>query len=125
MQSNSPHDPQKMDTNKRVIAAALGLGSFGLFYSQVIVNRAERSGLIEGRSSLFVAFGTAVTLIIRQIMPAGLFYDLLAFVFSGVPMIANQLINQHNFRAEYKRRLQREESAWHVKRSNGRVTETR
>lgn len=124
MANLSPHYPQKMDTKSRVAAAAAGLVAFGLLYTQ-IVNWAEREGHIEGRSSLFVAFGTAFTLIIRQIMPGGLFYDLLAFVFSGVPMIANQLINQHNIEAEYKRRLKREEYTWQDNRSNGRVMETR
>lgn len=92
-----------------LVAAALGLGSFGIAYAG-LVNWAERTGVIEGKSSLFVAFGTLVTVAIRQVMPSGFVYDLAAFVFSGTPMIVNQLENHRRDKARARRR---EKGVWH------------
>jgi len=108
MAQSQREDVEMGDRNRRVIAAALGLVSFGAAYSYLI-NYVERTGEIEGKSSLFVALGTFVTLVIRQVMPAGFVYDLLAFAFSGTPMILNQLENHRRDRARARRRM----GVWH------------
>ena len=61
----SPKDDNKIDTIQMILAAALGLISFGLAYAW-LVNRLERSGHMENRSSWFVALGTAVTVFVRH-----------------------------------------------------------
>ena len=104
MERNHEVDVDKMETTERVVAAAIGLVSFGLFYAW-LVNQLEREGYMENRSSWFVAIGTFVTLLIRQVMPPGFFYDLLAFVFSGVPMIINQMITKARVTVGFRNRL--------------------
>lgn len=111
-------DVDKMDKMERVVAAAMGLVSFGLFYAW-LVNQLEREGYMENRSSWFVAFGTFVTLLIRQVMPQGFFYDVLAFVFSGVPMIINQMITKARVTVGFQSRLKDRE--WIANR-NGQPT---
>ena len=61
----SPKNDNKIDTIQMILAAALGLISFGLAYAW-LVNRLERSGHMENRSSWFVALGTAVTVFVRH-----------------------------------------------------------
>lgn len=82
------------------VAAAIGSISFGIVYA-FLVNQAERTRWIEQRSSLFVAGGVTATLLLRQLLPGAgnIVFDFLAFFFTGVPMIANQMIT--------KRRLDR------------------
>ena len=46
----NPKDDNKIDTIQMILAAALGLISFGLAYAW-LVNRLERSGHMENRSS--------------------------------------------------------------------------
>lgn len=114
MERNRPIDVDKMDKTKRVVAAAMGLVSFGLFYAW-LVNQLERQGFMENRSSWFVAIGTFVTLLIRQVMPQGFFYDLLAFLFSGTPMIINQMITKTRVTVGFQNRLK--DRTWTVSRS--------
>lgn len=109
MRQCNQEDVEKLGSNWRLVAAALGLGSFGIAYAG-LVNWAERTGVIEGKSSLFVAFGTLVTIAIRQVMPSGFVYDLAAFVFSGTPMIVNQMENHRRDKARARRR---EKGVWH------------
>lgn len=123
MQSNAPQIPQKTDSFFRLVAAVVGLLSFGAVYA-VLVERLERSGHMENNSSWFVAFGTFVTLLLRQTMPAGLFFDLMAFVCSGTPMIAGQMITKIRVATGFRTRLKRtrlKEREWIASR-NGRHT---
>ena len=62
----SPKNDNKIDTIQMILAAALGLISFGLAYAW-LVNKLERSGHMENRSSWFVALGTAVTVFVRHV----------------------------------------------------------
>lgn len=119
MQSNTPQIPQNSDSYFRLAAAAVGLMSFGTVYA-LVVERLERSGHMENNSSWFVAFGTFVTLVMRQAMPAGFVFDLLAFVFSGAPMIAGQLVTKMRVATGFRSRLKDRE--WIASR-NGRHTE--
>jgi uncharacterized membrane protein len=114
MKGTYREDADKEDIFYRVVAAALGLVSFGLFYAW-LVNRLERDGYMENQSSWFVAIGTFVTLLIRQVMPPGFFYDLLAFVFSGAPMIINQMITKARVTVGFLNRLKDRE--WTANRS--------
>jgi hypothetical protein len=118
----------KLNTIYQVAAAALGLISFGLAYAWV-VNRLERSGHMENRSSWFVALGTAVTVFVRHaLMPTGetrlsaMGYSFLGFVFSGVPMIINQWITKARVEIGFRSRLK--DRQWNVSRS-GPHTEPR
>lgn len=84
--------------------------SFGVSYAHLI-NRVEKSGQIEGKSSLFVAWGVIATLAVRYLaMPVGrtraegFLYTVLGFCLSGIPMIVNQLENNRQQRAAYRRR---------------------
>lgn len=104
MEGTCREDAEKLDRFYRIVAAALGLVSFGLFYAW-LVNRLERDGHMENNSSWFVAIGTFVTLLIRQVMPQGFFYDLLAFAFSGVPMIINQMATKVRVTVGFRNRL--------------------
>lgn len=121
MKGTYREDADKEGIFYRVVATALGLVSFGLFYAW-LVNRLERDGYMENRSSWFVAIGTFVTLLIRQVMPPGFFYDLLAFVFSGVPMIINQMLTKTRVDTGFRSRLKDRE--WIVSR-NGHHMEPR
>lgn len=90
-----------------IVAAAFGLLSFGSAYAH-LVNHVERTGFIENRSSYFVAFGVFMTLVFRQMLPPGFVYDLAAFAFSGLPMMANQAITKQQLTADWFRRLKGE-----------------
>lgn len=88
----------------------MSLLSFGVSYAHLI-NRVEKSGQIEGKSSLYVVWGVIATLAVRYLaMPLGrtraegFWYTALAFVFSGTPMIVNQLDNYRRQTAGYRRR---------------------
>lgn len=102
--------PQKVDKKFSILAGGVSLLSFGVSYAHLI-NRVEKSGQIEGKSSLYVAWGVIATLAVRYLaMPLGrtraegFFYTALAFVFSGTPMIVNQLDNYRRQTAGYRRR---------------------
>lgn len=92
------------DVRKRAglgfVAAAIGSISFGIVYA-FLVNQAERTRWIEQRSSWFVALGVSTTLLLRRLLPGAgnIWMDFLAFFFTGVPMIGNQMMT--------KRRLDR------------------
>lgn len=83
-----------------IVAAALGSVSFGVAYA-LFVNYLERTRWIEQRSSWFVALGVSATLLLRRLLPGAgnIYMDFLAFFFTGVPMITNQMLT--------KRRLDR------------------
>ncbi len=78
-----------------VVAAAIGSVSFGIAYAG-LVNLAERTRFIENRSSWFVALGVSATLFLRRLLPGAgnIYMDFLAFFFTGVPMIANQVMKK-------------------------------
>ena len=93
------------DVNKRVslglVAAALGSVCTGVAYS-LVVNHAERTRFIENRSSWFVALGVTATLLLRRLLPGAgnVYFDFLAFFFTGVPMIANQEMKRRRLARE-------------------------
>ncbi len=128
MLRTNPKSDNKIDTIQMILAAALGLISFGLAYAW-LVNQLERHGYMENRSSWFVAFGTAVTVFVRHaFMPTGetrltaMGYSLLGFVFSGVPMIVNQWLTKSRVETGFRSRLKDRE--W-IASKNGPHTEPR
>lgn len=121
MKRTGQEETEKTDSFSRVVAAALTLVFFGVVYAQV-VNKLERSGHMENRSSWFVAFGTLATLFVRYaIMPLGdtrlkaMGYALAAFGFSGVPMIVNQMLTKTRVETGFHSRLKDRE--WTASRS--------
>lgn len=101
-----------------VVAAAIGSVSFGIAYA-FLVNQAERTRFIEQRSSWFVALGVSVTLLLRRLLPGAgnISMDLLAFFFTGVPMIANQMLKKRRLDREF--RLSKQHRGQQYDRSNG------
>lgn len=109
---NDRQQTSKTRSKALAIVGKVLLVSFGTSYAHLI-NRVEKSGQIEGKSSLFVAWGVGITVLIRHLtMPQGkdwlegVLYTILSFVCSGTPMIVNQLENHRRQTAEYKRRRQ-------------------
>lgn len=86
-----------------VVAAAIGSVSFGIAYA-FLVNQAERTRFIEHRSSWFVALGVSATLLLRRLLPGAgnIYMDFLAFIFTGVPMITNQMMKKRRLDREFK-----------------------
>lgn len=128
MKRTYTEDAEKLDSFYRVITAAIGLVSFGLFYAW-LVNELEREGYMENRSSWFVAFGSLVTIVVRcLIMPVGesrlalLAYTILAFAFSGTPMMVGQWLTKSRVDGGFQSRLKDKE--W-IANKNGPVTERR
>ena len=126
MQRTRTEATDKLDSFYTIVAAAMGLTSFGLAYAWV-VNQLERQGYMENRSSWFVAFGTAVTVFVRHaLMPTGetrltaMGYSFLGFVFSGVPMIVNQWLTKSRVETGFRSRLKDRE--W-IASKNGLPTE--
>lgn len=120
-------DADKLDGFYRVVAAALGLVSFGLLYAWV-VNRLERQGYMENRSSWFVAFGSLVTIVVRcLIMPVGdsrlalLAHTILAFAFSGTPMMVGQWLTKSRVDGGFRSRLKDRE--WIANRNGHRTAQ--
>lgn len=120
-------DADKLDGFYRVVAAALGLVSFGLFYAW-LVNQLERDGYMENRSSWFVAFGSLVTIVVRYlIMPVGesrlalLAHTILAFAFSGTPMMVGQWLTKSRVDGGFRSRLKERE--WIVSRNGHRTAQ--
>lgn len=120
-------DADKLDGFYRVVAAALGLVSFGLFYAW-LVNQLERDGYMENRSSWFVAFGSLVTIVVRYlIMPVGesrlalLAHTILAFAFSGTPMMVGQWLTKSRVDGGFRSRLKERE--WIVSRNGHRMAQ--
>lgn len=128
MKGTCREDTDKLDDFYRVVAAALGLVSFGLLYAWA-VNRLERQGYMENRSSWFVAFGSLVTIAVRcLIMPVGesrlalMAHTILAFAFSGTPMMVGQWLTKSRVETGFRSRLKDRE--WIVSK-NGPHTEPR
>ncbi|MEI2773392.1 MAG: hypothetical protein V9G98_22565 [Candidatus Competibacter sp.] len=125
MKRTGQEETEKIDSFPQVVAAALALVFFGVVYAQV-VNKLERSGHMEHRSSLFVAFGTLATLFVRYaIMPLGetrlkaMGYAVAAFSFSGVPMLVNQMLTKTRVDTGFRSRLKDRE--WIVSRNGHRM----
>lgn len=107
-------NPVMSKKSQGIVAGAAALVGFGIWYAHQ-VNEAETSGEIEGQSSLWVAFGTGVTVFVRHFaLPKGktkaegLMWTLLAFFCSGAPMMLNQLDTHSRHQAAYRRRQRRE-----------------
>lgn len=101
---NDGVDDVEIRVSYRLVAVAFGATSFGIGYA-LVINEMERRRIIEQRSSWFVALGVAATLLARRFLPGAgnIVFDFLAFFFTGVPMIANQVLT--------KRRLVRQFAA--------------
>lgn len=86
MNEQSDHKPT---TISRVLAVGGGLFAFGVAFDRFTgwFNRQPKG---EERSAFLVVIGTAVTVLARQGLPAGLFWDFFAFACSGLPMIWGQ-----------------------------------
>lgn len=100
-----------MDSYSRLVVSGVALGSFGVAYAG-LVNKLERSGHMENRSSWYVALGTLVTIVVRCLfMPVGetrlalLAYTVAAFGFSGVPMMINQMLTKSRVETGFVSRL--------------------
>jgi hypothetical protein len=69
-----------------------GLLGFGIGYT-LFMGYAEKRGWPEGFTSLYVAFGVAVTLLLRAMLPErGTATTLECFCWSGGPMIAGDVL---------------------------------
>lgn len=128
MHRTCTEDKESMDSYSRLVVSGVALVSFGVAYAG-LVNRLERSGHMENRSSWYVALGTLVTLVVRCLfMPVGetrlalLAYTVVAFGFSGVPMMVNQMLTKSRVETGFHSRLKDRE--WIVSK-NGPVTEPR
>lgn len=76
-------------TISRVIAVGGGLFLFGIAFDR-FTGWFNRQAKGEERSAFLVAAGTAVTVVARQGLPAGLAWDFFAFGCSGLPMMWGQ-----------------------------------
>ena len=128
IQRTNGDDGEKFSSYSRLVVSGVALVSFGVAYAG-LVNKLERSGHMENRSSWYVALGTLVTLVVRCLfMPIGetrlalLAYTVVAFGFSGVPMMVNQMLTKTRVDTGFVSRLKDRE--WIVSK-NGPVTEPR
>jgi len=101
-----------------LVAAAIGSVSAGVVYA-LVVNHVERTRWMENRSSLFVALGVAATLLLRRLLPGAgnIYMDFLAFFFTGVPMITNQMVKLWRLSKQFQ--ATKQERGKRYDRSNG------
>lgn len=99
---------KKLPVFGRVLTGIMLLGVFGLAFNR-FTGWFGRQEWGEQRSAFLVAFGVAITLLLRRwLLPVAWFWDFVAFCVSGLPMIVGQHLRYERRRkAAIHRHVQR------------------